>query len=116
MKLNKTRIRADITGGLAVVRFLFTHVKDASDVMKIVDEIMEVARNYSIQRLIVNFGGLTHLTSSFLSKLITLNKQLAAIGVELHVCQMSPEVERAFKLCNLQKLIPLHDSEEKAVK
>jgi anti-anti-sigma factor len=115
MKVAKSRIMAEITSDHAVVHFLPTHVRDLSDVQKIMDEIEEVAYNHNVKVLVLNFGRLKQMTSSFLSKLISLNKSLKQAGIALRVCSMSAEVSQAFKICKLDKLIPVFDDEDKAL-
>lgn len=116
MKIQKSKILAEITGEQCIVYFLPTSVREMSDVQKIMDEIEEVAYNYKIRLLVINFARLKQLTSAFLSKLITLNKSFKQAQIKLHLCSMVPEVEQAFKICKLQKIIPLFESEEKALK
>jgi len=115
MKIQKSRIIGDITGEQAIVYFMSTHVRELGDVQKIMDEIEEIAYNYNIRLLVVNFAKLKQLTSAFLSKLITLNKSLRQTDIKLRLCCMCREVARAYKICKLQKIIPLYDTERKAL-
>ena len=115
MKIQKSKIFADITGEQAVVRFLLGSVREMSEVQKIMDEIEEVAYNYKVTVLVLNFAKLRQVTSAFLGRLIALNKALQQAGIALRVCCMSPEVTEAFRICKLQKLIPVYDSEDKAL-
>ncbi len=115
MKLQKSKILAEITGEQCVVHFLPTSVREMSDVQKIMDEIEEVAYNHKINLVVINFARLRQMTSAFLSRLITLNKSLKQADIKLHVCSMVAEVEQAFKICKLQKIIPLFETEDKAL-
>ena len=116
MKLQKTKIWADINGEEAVVRFLPSSLREMSEVNKVVEELEDVGYNHKIKVLVINFDRLKNMTSSFLGKLIALNKSMSQIGVALRVCGMSSEVQSAFKICRLDKLIPTFDNEEKALK
>ena len=117
MKLQKSKIWADITNDQVVVRFLPTSIREMSDAQKVIEEVNEIAYNYhNLKLMVINFARLKQMTSAFLSKLITLNKSLAQTGVTLRVCCMTPEVEEAFKICKLQKIIPLYATEEEAIK
>lgn len=115
MKVQMTRVVAQITSDHAVVHFISTHVRDPGDAQKIADEIEQIASNYKISVLIVNFSRLKQLTSAFLSKLITLNKSLRKLGIQLRVCGMSREVERGFRISKLQKIIPSFATEDEAM-
>jgi len=115
MKVPKTRIVADVSGEQAVVQFLLTHVRELGDVQKIIDEIEEIAYNYNITLVVLNFSRQKLLTSAFLGKLITLNKSLAQAGITLRVCCLSAQVAKAFKICRLHKIIPIFATEDKAL-
>lgn len=115
MRTNKTKIFADISQDSAVVHFTTTHLREMIDVQKVVDEIQDLAINHRVKLVIVNFSRLKQMTSAFLSRLISLNKSLRGLNIELRVCGMIPDVERAFKICRLQKVIPLFKTEAKAL-
>ena len=115
MRLQKTKIVADIDAGQAVIRFVPIAVREMSEVQKIMEEIEDVAYNNKVTLVVINFARLKQLTSSFLSRLVTLNKSLTQANVGLRLCCMTPVVEEAFKICKLQKLISLYDTEEKAL-
>jgi len=116
MKIAKSRIIAEVTGEQAIVYFTISNVRDLSDVQKISDEIEEIVYNYNIKLLVINFAKLRQMTSAFLSRLITLNTTLRQMKIQLRLCSMCAEVERAYTICKLQKLIPLYPTEEKALK
>jgi len=115
MKIKKTYTVAEITMNQAIIRFVPTHIRELSDAQKTSDEIEELAYNYDISLLVINFSRLKQMTSSFLGKLITLNKSLKQAGIELRLCCMTRQVEQAYKICKLQNVIPLYRTEEKAL-
>lgn len=115
MKVSKTKIFADITHGAAVIHFQTTHLREATDVQKIISEIEAIAYNYNLSVLVINFARLRQMTSAFLSKLVALSKALQQADIKLRACSMNSEVERAFTICRLQKIIPLFRTEDKAL-
>ena len=115
MKLRKTRILADINGEQAVIHFIGTTVREMVDVQRIMDEIDDVSGNGEIKLVVINFARVRQLTSAFLGRLVGLNKSLKQSGVVLRLCCMTPQVEEAFRICKLQKILPLYPSEEKAL-
>jgi len=115
MKVNKTRIFAEVTGEQAVVHFISTHVRELSDAQRISDEVEEIAYNNRINLVVINFSRLKQMTSSFLGRLIALHKSLTQAGIQLRLCAMSKNVEKAYRICKLEKVIPLYKSEKKAL-
>jgi len=115
MRVKKTRILAQITRDHAVVHFTVTHLRELPDVQRIVDEIEAVVAQHKVPLVVLNFSRLQQMTSAFLSKLISLNKTLRQSEVALRLCGMNPEVERAFRICKLEKVIPLFATEDEAL-
>jgi len=115
MRISKSRIIADVAQDQAVVYFTSPHVRDLGDVQKIASEIEELAYNYNLKLIVINFRKLKQMTSAFLSRLIALNKSLRQLNIKLHLCCMNPQVERAFRICKLHKVMPLFKTEEKAL-
>ena len=114
MKMDMTLVRAEISNEYVGVHFLVQHVQNANQVAKLVQEIVELAGKFTTKRVVINFSGLQHLTSAFLAKLVSLNKTLGEMGVELRLCGMNKEIESAFRLCKLHKLIKVFATEEEA--
>jgi len=115
MKVNKSLIMADVTTHQAIVHFIASHIREASDAQRVANEIEQIAYSYDINLLVINFVRLQQMTSSFIGKLIVLQKSLKQAGIELRLCCMAREVEKAYKICKLDKLIPLYRTEEKAL-
>ena len=115
MRVNKSLIMADITSHHAIVHFIVSHVREVSDAQRIANEIEQVAYSYDIKLLVINFVRLQQMTSSFIGKLLVLQKSLKQAGIELRLCCMSRDVEKAFKICKLDKIIPHSRTEDKAL-
>ena len=115
MKIQKTKIFADIAGEQMIVRFLSPSMREMSDAQKVIEELSDIVYNYEVKLVVINFAKLKQMTSAFLSKLITLNKTLAQSSIKLRLCCMAPAVEQAFKICKLEKIIPLYKTEEEAL-
>lgn len=114
MRIKKVKIKGHVTDGTAVIEFIVNRLREMTDVQKTIEEIESVAYNYDVQVLVLDFKRLRFMTSAFLSRLVALNKGLKQAGIELRVCEMQPEVERAFRICKLQKVIPIFPDREKA--
>ena len=114
MDKDLTQIHATVTRGCVTARFCAPHVQEPGQVQKIAQEIMYLAQECRPKRFILTFAGVSHLTSAFLAKLVTLNRDLRKNGVELRLCDMNEETARAFRLCKLHRIIKLFATEEEA--
>ena len=115
MKIQKSLFVADVTGEQVIIYFLTTNVCDMGDAQKIVDEVEDIVTNREVKLVVVNFGRVQQMTSTFLGKLIALNRSLSEREIKVRLCCMSATLERAYKICKLQKIMPLYNTEKKAL-
>jgi len=115
MKMDLSLIRVDVSNEYLVVYFLAADINDSSQVLKVAAEITEAAERFSAKRMVINFSGLKHLTSAFLARLIALKQRLKELGMELRLCCMSAELDHAFRLCKLHRMIKLFSTEDEAL-
>ena len=115
MNVKKSQIVADITGKQAIIHFRPTHVQEQGVAQKIATEIQAVADTYDVDLVVINFARIQHMTSAFIGRLISLNKSLKDAGIKLRLCCMAAKVTEAYRICKLQKVIPLYGTEAKAL-
>ncbi|HEU5115685.1 MAG TPA: STAS domain-containing protein [Isosphaeraceae bacterium] len=66
-------------------------------------------------RFVLNLGAIRYLSSNGIGILATLRKRLDAVGGTLVACQVDPEVHQLLKYTNLDRLIPILDTEQDAL-
>jgi anti-anti-sigma factor len=115
-KVSKLCITAEVDERRAVVHFVSSEVTQPHEVEVALKEIQEVADQFEVRLLVINFTHVPHPSSSFLGKLIALYKRLSGEGIQLRLCCMSLEAENIYKIMNLAKLAPLYATEEAALK
>ncbi len=78
---------------------------------------LQAAVSPSLPRnLLISFRGVSHLSTSMINELITLNKTCNAAGVTLKFCDVPPQIMEVFNLLNLHELIEIQATEDAAVK
>jgi anti-anti-sigma factor len=115
MKIQKSKITAEVYAEIATVRFIGAAVREAADAQKSLSEIESVAYSNKVSTLIIDFSHLVQLTSVFLGRLIQLQKSLKEAGIKLRAFGLAPDVEKVFKICKLHKIIPTFATEEEAI-
>jgi len=115
MKIPKEMIIADWEADHVVIHFRGTHVRELADVEKIMAEILETVENRALRCVVLNFSRVRMLTSSFLGKLVMLHKKLKESNIELRACCAEKPVFEGFRICKLQKLIPISKTEQDAL-
>ena len=103
-------------GDVAVVNFLTSQVLDELNVQQLGQELNDLVDKEGKTKLVINFSKIKFLSSAVLGKLISLNKKLSAQKGRLAFCHINSDVMQVFKITRLDKLIPIYDDEDEAVK
>ena len=102
-------------GEVLVVGFLDGKILDSQRIEQVGRELQESIAQATSQKLLVNFRGVSFMSSAMITKLVMLNKGCKAQGVTLKFCEVSPNVLEVFKITRLNKLFDILPSEEKAI-
>ena len=78
----------------------FTSQKILSDVLiaQIGRELLEFARE-ATGKLLLDFLGVTFMSSAMCSKLLLLREKCRRLGMSLKLCGLSPSVREIFEIC-----------------
>jgi anti-anti-sigma factor len=100
-----------------VVYFTDAKILDEARIQQIGKELMDMATSASqSKKMLLNFQGVQFMSSAMIGKLVLLNKKCKTDGVNLKLCQISPNVLEVFKITRLNKVFEIFADEEKAIK
>ena len=99
-----------------VVRILEPHLGPGQATADVRDAIAKVVAQHKKCKLVIDFSQVAHWTSAAFEVLLFLRKLVEADGGGMAVCNLAPELETSYKLCMLQRIIPIADTVEKACK
>ncbi|TWT94161.1 STAS domain-containing protein [Neorhodopirellula pilleata] len=108
-------ITSQMQGDVLVVGFTDVKILDSQRIELIGRELKEAVPSAAHKRMVLNFSGVSFMSSAMITKLVMLNKHCKAQGVALKFCQVSPNVMEVFKITKLNKLFDIQDTEEKAI-
>src|SRR5215831_20810035 len=92
------RIQVHDTDGIKAVRFLDNQLFDERTVREAADQIAAALPNDgSPIRLVIDFTDVSLISSTFLSKLILLQRRIDASRGKLRLCEMSPLIQQVFR-------------------
>jgi anti-anti-sigma factor len=98
-----------------VVRFLDSDVCDSKRIEQVGKELQEAIPQAMNKKLLLNFRGVSFMSSAMITKLVWLNMGCKAQGVDLKFCEVSPNVMEVFKVTKLNKLFDIQDGEVRAI-
>ncbi|MCD0461628.1 STAS domain-containing protein [Roseiconus lacunae] len=102
-------------GEVLVVGFMDSKILDSQRIEQVGRELQEAVPQAINKKLLLNFRGVSFMSSAMITKLVMLNKTCKAQSVNLKFCEVSPNVLEVFKITNLNKLFDIQASEEKAI-
>ena len=108
-------ITTSTNGEILVVGFLDSKILDSQRIEQVGRELQEVVPQAIHKKLLLNFHGVSFMSSAMITKLVMLNKTCKAQSVNLKFCEVSPNVMEVFKITKLNKLFDIQTDEEKAV-
>jgi anti-sigma B factor antagonist len=111
-----TRIQVNEHEGIKVVRFQDHQLFDERTVREIADQIAEALPNDgSPIRLVVDFSEVSLISSTFLSKLILLQRRIDGSGGKMRLCEMTPMIQQVFRTSNLDRLFKIDRDQRTAI-
>ena len=102
-------------GEVMVVGFTDNKILDSQRIEQVGKELQDVVPQAIHKKLVLNFRGVSFMSSAMITKLVMLNKGCKSQGVALKFCEVSPNVMEVFKITKLNKLFDIQSDEEKAV-
>jgi anti-sigma B factor antagonist len=110
------RIQVNDSDGVKVVRFQDHHLFDERTVRETSEQIAAALPNDgSPIRLVVDFSDVNLISSTFLSKLILLQRRIDGTRGKLRLCEMSPDLQQVFRVSNLDRLFKIDRDQRTAV-
>ncbi|MEO1525964.1 MAG: STAS domain-containing protein [Planctomycetota bacterium] len=98
-----------------IVGFMDSKILDSQRIEQVGKELQDVVPKAVDKKLLLNFNGVSFMSSAMITKLVMLNKGCKAQGVALKFCEVSPNVLEVFKITKLNKLFDIQTTEEEAV-
>lgn len=112
-----TSLRSQEIEDVLVVNFTEAKILDEAKIQQIGKELMDMAISAKEnKKMVVNFQGVSFMSSAMIGKLVLLHKQCKTLDVALKLCEISNNVMEVFKITKLNKVFDIHADQEKAIK
>lgn len=112
-----TSLRSKEIEDVLVVNFTEAKILDEAKITQIGNELRDMATSAKDKKkMVVNFQGVSFMSSAMIGKLVLLHKQCKTLEVSLKLCEISNNVMEVFKITKLNKVFDIHATEEKAIK
>jgi len=98
-----------------VVNFRQASILDSAIIDSIAQELYALIDEKAVRRLVLDFANVKFLSSQALGVLITVKKKADAIKGVILIAAMKEDLQRVFKIMNLQKLFSFYPTEHEAL-
>lgn len=103
-------------GGVIVAFFNDAKILDEQKIQQIGNDLIASTELAKAGRMVLNFSGVSFMSSHMIGKLVLLNKKCKAANVTLKFCTIAPSIMEVFKIMKLNKVFDIYADEEKALK
>jgi anti-anti-sigma factor len=108
----RNHLELEATGPVATVRFLGEQVLlDEANSHTVLGELFGLADQLAFTELLLDFHNVEYLTSTTLGLLITLRRQLAAVGRDIRLRNLLPHIAEIFVITRLDRLFDVRPAE-----
>lgn len=115
MPAKQSQIIMQKQGDVAVVSLLSKRMLDESNIQGLYDELRALVEEKGVNKMVINFDGVTYLSSAVLGKLISLLKLIRQNRGRLRICNVHPNVAEIFSITQLDQVIGLDANITEAV-
>lgn len=98
-----------------VIGFSDGKILDSQRIEQIGRELQEAVPKAASKKIVVNFRGVSFMSSAMITKLVNLFRTTKAQGIALKFCDVSPNVLEVFKITSLNRMFDIRESEEDAI-
>jgi anti-sigma B factor antagonist len=102
--------------GVQVVTFSQSHILDQSNVQQLGEDLDSLVDEHHYKYILLNFKGVTYLSSTVMGRLAGLLKKARAIGGEVCICAIEDDVQEIFDMLSYDKLFSIYKTQKAALK
>jgi anti-anti-sigma factor len=107
--------KAETRDGVLVVRFLEAELADEMHVREIGGELAALISHSRVKQLLLNFEGVSFMSSSMLGQLAILTKRCMSGNISLKLCEVGETIREVLRIVRLDTLAEIVADEETAL-
>ena len=107
---------SEMRDGVLIVRFVDTELSDEIRIREIGAELVELASQPGVKQLLLNFDGVSFMSSAMLGQLAILTKRCISHNVSLKMCTVAETMREVLRIVRLDTLAEILADEKEALK
>ncbi len=110
MPQESSRLKVSVRDGVTIVGFADKKILDEISISEIGQQLSALAAGAGQPRLVLDFDGVSHMSSSALGMLITIHKRIREKSGELRLANIEPKIHEVFVITRLNEIFEIHGS------
>src|SRR5438876_11698121 len=103
----RRRLDVEEIADVTMVRFVDYEILDQENMRVAGEQMFSLIDELGRRKLVLDFNQVAYVTSAALGTLITLNKKLKAVGGQLTLCNLAPQIDEIFETTKLKKVFAI---------
>lgn len=112
---NQSALLIQRMGDVRIIEFTESAILDQSKIERIHEDLTAIVNASGVPKIVLSFENVQHISSAMLGVLMSLNKQIVAMGGELRLAAISKSIMEVFKLTRLDKMLKIYRSSDQAL-
>jgi len=107
--------RVEPAGDVCVVHLKGRGIVTEQNVMRVLERVRHLVDGRGCGRVLLDFDGVTHLSSTILGRMINLAQHARTLGAHLKLCNLRPDVRDIFRITRLEDFFEMHPGRPEAI-
>ena len=108
-------LRIQKQNDVAIVSFATSRILDQSNVQQLGEEMDALVDEYKLPKIVLDFNGVTYMSSAVMGKLVGLLKKCQASKARLKLCSIEDSIYEIFEIMRFDKMFDIHKTQDDAV-
>lgn len=109
-----SELQCDERNDVLIVRFNHHSIIANTVIEKVGSELLSLL-DRADRKLLLDFRGVSHMSSAMIGKILLLHQNCAIGKVSLKLCNIDPQIMEAFTSTGLTKVLSIHHTEADAI-
>ena len=115
MREQSPRLKVSNVGDVTVVELIDRKILDEVNISQIGEQFSALVGQTPQTKFVVDFASVSHMSSSALGMLITLNKRIREKKGELRLCNIQPAIYEVFVITRLNEIFQICRTRQEAL-
>jgi len=115
MQEQNPRVKVTSAGDATVVALTDRKILDEMNIAQIGDQLNALVAKSASPKLVLDFGSVSHMSSSALGMLITVHKRIREKNGQLRLCSIQPAIYEVFVITRLNEILKICGNQQEAL-